>query len=865
MYYWFLRRFTRRRWSLTVTRVAPAQSAPIEPRMSVLPPPVPEPAPAPSPPPLPYLPGRPDHLADELARVAALVRAYLLRQKAALLSRARYAQPDGFPPDCGYVIGTGFHLADELADPDCRDAHARQLDGFDTQEAHVVRRLALTCDDDRVQLPVWAVSKTGLVPKLGESVPPYPRPDKSKGNAADPPKAKRRDTVGLDVLLLALLVDRFPEYRAALASVPRSDGLPAGALTAETALRVVQPRAGRHEFRWSVFAPGSALLEQELISLTPTDAPGGGVVAIDPWAADFLLGLDPPAGRGLGLDPDAVAEAHESCPWSGVRAGGPGVGQLRCLSAWWQANRKPLVVLLHGPRGTPFRAAVKAFLTDAANPGNSWKFVTVEARAALRAPDWRATVRRVYRAAELGRRRVLWLGAESVLAADPAAEKWGELIRRAARSPVVTFLASDVGWDAAEAFRGENSYFARVELAAPPPAVRRQVWKEKLRAEGSAIGGESETPAHKAALDAVASFQFTEGQILDALATARALPLTRPPAGEDSRPVTPEILAEACRRQSARRLVSFAQRIQPDAIRLPAGADPRAARRAALRERVVLAPAVARQLDELLDRMADQARVYHGLGFEGRLALGRGLVALFTGPSGTGKTLSATVLAGLLGKDVYKVDAAAVVSKFVGETEKNLGRVFADAQDANAVLFFDEADALFGKRGDVEQAQDRWANLEVNFLLQRVEEYTGTVILATNLRQNIDDAFARRVQVVVEFSKPGPDERLRILAGMFAGTPVQLAAGAGRDRDAVLDPIARRFELTGGNLKNVVLDAVFRAVARAAESDPVVVTPDDLLLGVAREYLKEGRTLSPGVFGRERLAAVERELALDRR
>src|SRR4029077_394390 len=136
------------------------------------------------------------------------------------------------------------------------------------------------------------------------------------------------------------------------------------------------------------------------------------------------------------------------------------------------------------------------------------------------------------------------------------------------------------------------------------------------------------------------------------------------------------------------------------------------------------------------------------------LSLGRGLVALFTGPSGTGKTMAATVLASVNGKELYKVDIASVVSKFVGETEKNLNRVFTDAQDANAVLFFDEADALFGKRGEVEQAQDRWANMEVNFLLQRIEEYKGTVILASNYRQNIDSAFQRRVQVLIDFKAP---------------------------------------------------------------------------------------------------------------
>jgi SpoVK/Ycf46/Vps4 family AAA+-type ATPase len=166
--------------------------------------------------------------------------------------------------------------------------------------------------------------------------------------------------------------------------------------------------------------------------------------------------------------------------------------------------------------------------------------------------------------------------------------------------------------------------------------------------------------------------------------------------------------------------------------------------------------------------------VYHDLGLEHRLSLGRGVVALFTGPPGTGKTLAATTLAGLLRKDLYKVDTAAVASRFVGETEKNLGRVFADVQGANAVLFFDEADALFGKRGEVVQAADRWANLQISFLLQRIEEYTGTVILATNYRENIDPAFFRRVHMLIEFPKPDAADRLGILEGTLARTGLGL-------------------------------------------------------------------------------------------
>ena len=351
----------------------------------------------------------------------------------------------------------------------------------------------------------------------------------------------------------------------------------------------------------------------------------------------------------------------------------------------------------------------------------------------------------------------------------------------------------------------------------------------------------------------LASFVFTEGQIDDALAAARGLVLVGQTCHVGPLP-TDEQLFEGCRRVAARRLVSFAQRISPH----PGQDD---------LDTVIVAPDTKQQLEELSRAMQHLHDVHDRLGFEHRLSLGRGLVALFTGSSGTGKTMAATSLAGRVRRDLYKVDLASIVSKYVGETEKNLSRVFADAQDANAVLFFDEADALFGKRGEVEGGQDRWANLEVNYLLQRVEEYTGTVILATNFRQNIDEAFQRRIQIVVSFADPKAAERLLILKGMF---PSARAEGAPRrvvaPPDADLKLIADRFDqLSGGNLKNIVLDAVFRAVTAAGSIDrPIYVTTEQLVLGVAREFQKLNRAITIAQFGQEWYIMVNRELKFER-
>jgi SpoVK/Ycf46/Vps4 family AAA+-type ATPase len=186
---------------------------------------------------------------------------------------------------------------------------------------------------------------------------------------------------------------------------------------------------------------------------------------------------------------------------------------------------------------------------------------------------------------------------------------------------------------------------------------------------------------------------------------------------------------------------------------------------------------------------------------------------------------------------------SAVVSKWVGETEKNINRVFAEVEGANAILFFDEADALFGKRAEVKDAQDRWANMEVNYLLQRIEAYSGTVILASNLRQNIDAAFLRRIHLIVDF--PFPDEGLRaqIYRQIFPET-------IARPEDGVLDRLAKNFRLTGGSIKNSVVDATFRALSaeRYDEEGRPQVTESDLVLATVREYQKLGRPITPEEF-----------------
>jgi hypothetical protein len=250
---------------------------------------------------------------------------------------------------------------------------------------------------------------------------------------------------------------------------------------------------------------------------------------------------------------------------------------------------------------------------------------------------------------------------------------------------------------------------------------------------------------------------------------------------------------------------------------------------------LVLPADEARQLRELAARHRRREVVYGQWGFPQFPSTGT--VALFAGPSGTGKTLAAEVVAGELGLDLYKVDLSAVVSKYIGETEKNLERIFGAAAAGDLVLFFDEADALFGKRSEVADAHDRYANIEVAYLLQRLETYDGLVILATNLQRNIDHAFLRRLSFAVDFVLPEEDQRHAIWARSFPPTaPVA---------DLDVDFLARPFKITGGIIHNAALSAAFLAAEAGA---PIGMR--HVVLALKREFQKLGRLRTEVEFER---------------
>jgi SpoVK/Ycf46/Vps4 family AAA+-type ATPase len=226
---------------------------------------------------------------------------------------------------------------------------------------------------------------------------------------------------------------------------------------------------------------------------------------------------------------------------------------------------------------------------------------------------------------------------------------------------------------------------------------------------------------------------------------------------------------------------------------------------------LVLPEALKAELHAIPVQVEQGAKVWEEWGFSRRVPYGQGVAALFAGPSGTGKTMAAQIIAAEMAVPLFHVDLAQTVSKYIGETEKALGRIFDAAEGAGAVLLFDEADALFGKRSEVRDAHDRYANIEVAYLLQRMEEYRGLAILTTNAKQNVDTAFLRRLRFVVDFPTPDAGDREKIWKSMFPSD-----APLGEDVDLAF--LAQRLALTGGNIQQIALRAAFDAAAENSKT-----------------------------------------------
>jgi hypothetical protein len=588
-------------------------------------------------------------------------------------------------------------------------------------------------------------------------------------------------------LLLALAPEVDPAFERLYAYVQddaaRKQATPHLALTLYGGLE----GAGREAFQ-----PQAPLRRLCLIAVEP-EAPGASAARpfrLDERMADYLLGINR-------LD-ERAAVLLRPVPASPLAP--PHRELVDRLAKWLQTEsareRRPIVNLT-GPAGAGKKAVARA-LCDLLG-ASLWRLDP--ARLPASGPERDDALHLLERESVLLQMALYVEGGEAEPADRAAAAALTDLVDRLG---VLLMVGS------AERFpTTRESVVARLPALDAP--ARHALWQEALGGGASSVNG------HLAGI--VQQFDLGPEGIARAVTAAHDRAGLRSTEEDAPEEITAADLWQACREQAAGHLDALARRLVP----------------CQTWEDIVLPDEVVRQLREIAGQVAWRSRVYEEWGFGAKLSRGRGISALFSGPSGTGKTMAAEVLAGHLDLDLYRIDLSSVVSKYIGETEKNLRRVFDEAERSGAILFFDEADALFGKRSEVKDSHDRYANIEISYLLQRMEEYRGLAILATNLRSHLDQAFLRRLRFLVDFPFPDSSQRQRIWQRVFP--PGALTEG--------LDFAALgRLEIPGGNIKNIALNASFLA---AGEASPVRM--DHVLRAARREYVKIEKLVSEADFG----------------
>jgi AAA+ superfamily predicted ATPase len=608
----------------------------------------------------------------------------------------------------------------------------------------------------------------------------------------------------VDVLLVALAPELDLRYERLYAYL--QDDVTSRRPTVDLALNLLCSSREEKLVRRVHFGPGAPLLRTGLVELASDQAEGrppllSQALQVDPQVVRYLFGqpgLDLPLAAFCDLrqPPNPLSQAPVA---EGTKT------RLRMLLRDAMDREAPLFLRFRGPPGVGKRMTASGLASEAGA-----RLLIADLATLPERDSFAATMRLLFRGALLSAAVLYLTGLD---ATEPGR---GAVLRRCLTDregphPSVVVLAG------ADRLPALGAPMLTVEF--PPPSFqrRRGCWRESLAAVRVAVADQD--------LDALAGrFRLTPGEVEAAVADARNRGRWRHAgdgdgdalgaAGGPDAGLTISDLFGAARAASGQELAALARKIEPK----QSWPD------------LVLPEDQLRQLREICDQAAHRHTVYDAWGFGRRLSLGKGLNVLFAGPPGTGKTMAAEVIAGELQLDLYTIDLASVVSKYIGETEKNLARIFAVAERANAILLFDEADALYGKRSEVRDAHDRYANIEVGYLLQRMDDYEGIAVLATNLRQHLDEAFLRRMHAVVEFPMPGEDLRHRIWKVVFP-------------REAPVDPLvdfallARELKLAGGSIRNIAVTAAFHAAA-----DGQVIRMEHLGRAARREYQKLGRT-----------------------
>jgi hypothetical protein len=551
------------------------------------------------------------------------------------------------------------------------------------------------------------------------------------------------------------------------------------------------------EAHWSALTPVAPLRHWRLIEVGIGEALTASPLRIDERALHYLTGLSYLDERLQGLlelqpPPDDLPPSHRALAE-------------HIAGVWAQSESRDLPVIHLGGADGAGKRAVAAFACAALG-------MQLRALRAMDAPTLAAERNALSRLWE----REAALNRSALLVDCDEVEKEKE---RAALS----FLDHTRGFLLAasrEPLRLRRRQVARVEIDKPSADEQRRLWQESLGPLASQLDGRLET--------LVSQFDLGMEEIIDACATALSRIENRESRIEDSDPqsaipesqsaiLDPQLvdrLWDACRINARARLDDLAQRIEP----------------VAEWDDLVLPAFQLQTLRDIAAQSRHRTRVYETWGFASKGARGLGISALFAGASGTGKTMAAEVLARELRLDLYRIDLSQVVSKYIGETEKNLRRVFNAAELGGAILLFDEADALFGKRSEVKDSHDRYANIEISYLLQRMETYRGLAIMTTNMKSVLDVSFLRRIRFIVQFPFPDAALRAEIWRRIFpAWTPVE---------NLDIDKLAR-LNVAGGNIRNIALSAAFLA---AEAGEPVRMR--HLLRAARGEYTKIEKQLT---------------------
>ncbi len=600
----------------------------------------------------------------------------------------------------------------------------------------------------------------------------------------------------MNVLLIGLAPELDLKYETVYAYL--QDDVTQKAPTLNLVLELLCPTFEERLDARIVFSPQAPLLKYGLLKFSdevPEKPLLSKPLKLDSRIVNFLLGFNLPDARLEGV----VRLLYPEKDWSDVVMNDDLRERLK--QAWREhfsaeEQRVPLTFSFYGPSGAGKKLAAEALCHDIQLP-----ILIADTRMLLHCEDRvEEIIQALFREALL-QPAAIYLGhADALLSENPQFHHVQQLlIRELEEFSLVTFLSGEKPW-----ISPNHQTSIQIEWPLPGASHRKELWKRSMNGHHS-LSPDIDT-------DVLANtFKLTGGQIRNALTEARNFAKMKS-NGNNGR-ITMETLYQGCRAQSNRKLAELAQKITPHYVW----------------DDIVLPADKLQQLKEMCAYVKHRQRVYDEWGFDRKLSLGKGLNALFSGPSGTGKTMAAEVVANELKLELYKIDLSCVVSKYIGETEKNLSKIFQEAETSNAILFFDEADALFGKRSDVKDAHDRYANIETGYLLQKMEEYVGVVILATNLKRNMDEAFVRRIHFNVEFPFPQKEDRLRIWQHIFPReTPLE--------KTVDFDFLSRKFKIAGGNIKNVALAAAFYA----AEDDGSVFM-DHLIRATKREFQKMGK------------------------